>query len=484
MRFDSQNHATHWYSNYFEPTVRIVRGDMFRYERKPGTDEYDYINTYKGREWFLRETSNHTLHPAVYDMMLRKCYMPAAWGELLLEWPHRSVSDPNRLAYTRDERAGEADRQTITTIGKYLTRHFPHAPSDVIRDVVAQHTFAGSIYIERELPAMVRAVMNGPASCTSHSNLVRQCADGIERHPYAVYDPSLGWGMAVRSDENGEVLGRCLVWHDKDADERIFVRSYKREPSERAHTGRDEAIEAWLTTQGYKRYTEWPDGTPLMCYELRRGGWLMPYIDGGTQNVDIFGDTCTIESNGDYSADSTSGAVEDNTTTCENCGDRYNSEDEGGYIGYHEDTHVCQDCLDNEYTYVTGRRGNQYYVPNDEAVEAHGDYYHVNYLSENNIVELANGDYAHMDNAVYIDSVDEWHDPDDGYVCYAEDSNQYELMDDCWQCAESNNWYTDNEDYVEIDGEKYHPDHAPEVDDEDEDDEIVVTVQFETNQPN
>lgn len=473
MRFATQGHASRWYRDYFEQTVRIVAGDCYHWETDPVTKRQDYVRTYEGRAWFVREIRSYQLHPAVVSMMLDKCYMPAAWGELLLEWPHKSMSDPNRLAYTRDERAGEADRQTLTTIGKYLTRHFPHAPSDVIRDMVAQHTYGGTIAIERDLPAMIRAVMRGPSSCMSHSNLLRQCADGIERHPYAVYDPSLGWSMAVRTGDDGEVLGRCLLWHDADADQNIFVRSYKREPNERSHTGRDEAIEAWLTSQGYKRFGEWPDGTPLMCYELRhRDSWLMPYIDGGTQHVDIYNDECTIQSNGEYAADNTDGSTGDsNNCTCEACGARYNDEEEGGWVGLHEDSHVCQSCLDNDYTYVTGRRGNQYYIPNDEAVYlGNGDYYDVNYLGDNNIVELANGDYSHTDNAVYIESTDEWYDCDDDDICYAEDTNEYELRSDCWFCNGSNYWYTDAIDYVEVDGEKYHPDHAPEVEEETNDD--------------
>ena len=75
---------------------------------------------------------------------------------------------------------------------------------------------------------------------------------------------------------------------------------------------------------------------------------------------------------------------------------------------------------------------------------------------------MHDGDYTHSDNAVYIHSADEYYHCDDDDICYAEDSGQYELRDDCWQCTESGNWYTDDTDSVEVDGELYHPDHAPE----------------------
>ena len=113
-----------------------------------------------------------------------------------------------------------------------------------------------------------------------------------------------------------------------------------------------------------------------------------------------------------------------------------------------------------------GRRGNEYYVHDDYAVYVNGDHYHDDYLSDNNIIELANGDYCHMDDAVYIESSDEWYETDDSDICYAEDTGRYELRSDCWQDDDSERWYTDATEYVEVDGCKYHPDNAPETEDD------------------
>jgi hypothetical protein len=49
------------------------------------------------------------------------------------------------------------------------------------------------------------------------------------------------------------------------------------------------------------------------------------------------------------------------------------------------------------------------------------------------------------------------------------------MTEDCWRCNESGNWYTMDEDSVEVDGESYHPDHAPEPVEEDEVELIAVT---------
>lgn len=459
MKWASRKEAAKFLDEFFYPTARIVSGDC--YDRVRGEDGRDeWTQTYAGRPWFAREYKKHQFHPAVLDIMLEHLYQPNAWGLLVLEWPHRAATDPNRLAYTRDERSGEQDRQTVTTIGKYLTRHFEGVPDNVIRDIVAQYTYSGGITLTDDSQCMVDAVINGPRSCMSHSFDIL-AMDGKRLHPYAVYDPSLGWRMAIRKDNDGLVLGRCLVWHDPDnTDGKVFVRSYKRERNEHSSSGADEAIEAWLKSQGYIKERQWPDGTPIMQIELRSGGWLMPYIDGNTQHVNE--ETFTIDRHGEIEASSTGGTAQAGNCTCDDCGARFNDDDEGGWTGIWEDNHVCQNCLDDDYTYAYSRRGNQYYIRNDEVIEVNGEYYHTDYLSDNEIVELANGDYEHMDNAVFIESADAYYHCDDEDICFAEDTGQHELVEDCWQCEASCKWYTDGTDYVEVDGDKYHPDNAPE----------------------
>ena len=68
------------------------------------------------RQWFYHITSRFQLHRAVYDAMRHA--RPRDWQQLLLEWPHVAETDAARLAYTRDERAGRDDKQTVTSVGK------------------------------------------------------------------------------------------------------------------------------------------------------------------------------------------------------------------------------------------------------------------------------------------------------------------------------------------------------------------------------
>jgi hypothetical protein len=160
--------------------------------------------------------------------------------------------------------------------------------------------------------------------------------------------------------------------------------------------------------------------------------------------------------------------------TCPDCGERCD-EDDMRSVGYHGDHVVCDNCVDSDYTYVTGRRGDEYYVPNDDAVEVDDNWYDRHYLDDNDIVELANGDYAHHDNAVRCDDDDEWYHIDDSDIIFCEYDDKYHHInncvetvdhgwvheDDAWMCYASDKYYSDNIDHVLIDGCKYHPDHTP-----------------------
>ena len=429
------------------------------------------------RSWFLRQSLYKPLHPAVKKVLVDD-HRPRQWQQLLLEWPYVAKTDPTRLAYTRDERAGEANRQTLTTVGKYLMRHFD-LPDHVIRDYVALHAAHPDgfkfIYTTDE---MVHAVKNGPYSCMCWADRDGVlCRDGVERHPYAVYAPEYGWHMALQI-EGDTITGRALCNTDSDGNP-YFVRSYKRKDGGYSHA--NEALEAWLKEHGYSRANSWHRGARFACFPTS-DYFLAPYIDGGEQYVDVVssGGVSYLQmahSDGEYACDNTDGTPDHRgSEECEDCGERVN-EDDITYVGYNEDMRVCRCCIENDYVYVYGRRGYQYYVHRHDAVyvDSQNEYYDDNYLDSNSIVQLANGDYEHTDNVVVCDDDREWYHAEDDDIVYCDYDSRYHLADNCvntedegyvhqddaWQCAGSSNWYSDNTDYVEVDGEKYHPDHVP-----------------------
>ena len=407
------------------------------------------------RDWHGREQRKYPMHPAVLKA-LESDYRPHDWHLLTLEWPHVSETDSTRLAYTRDDRAGEADRQVITTVGKYLTRHFPDMPDHEIRNLVALYSAGETCKFVYTMAEMLHHIVRGPASCMGgDKSFDVRCADGERRHPYQVYDPKYGWHMAVRI-ENDNTVGRALCMADGDS--KYFVRSYRKTDG---YSPSDERLEAWLESQGYTKQGGWDRDTRLAYYDTGGGDILAPYIDGANQYVDVCGNHLEISSDGEYECASTSGYAQTGGDSCNDCGDRIR-EGDGYWVGRHEETHVCDSCCDGSYYYAYGRNGNQYYVHDHNMVRVGDEFYDEDYLSDNGIVALENGDYAPMDDCVLID--DDWYLCDDERVVRCEDDDEYHLEDDgCWQCGASGNWYTeDTLAVVDAGGNMYHPDHAPE----------------------
>lgn len=215
-----------------------------------------------------------------------------------------------------------------------------------------------------------------------------------------------------------------------------------------------------------------------MRYYPAGHSFLAPYIDGGEQHCTVSYATKTFytDSEGEHDCSQTSGYAGEEGVECEDCGHRH-SEDDVYWVGVYEDRRVGPCCI-NDYRHVIGRRGNRYYVHERFAVyvDSQDEWYDEDYLDDNNIVCLRDGSYEYADHAVFIESCGEWFHEDDNAICYDEHNECYQLQRNCvntedkglvheedtWECNATGNHYTDDVEYVEVDGEKYHPDIAPE----------------------
>jgi hypothetical protein len=440
-------------------------------------DEMEAITAKRdARHWIIREMDSYPVHPAIQAAI--KLVRPLDWHQLLLEHPHISQGDRTRIAYTQNEAKGKKNIQTVTSVGKYLTRHFD-LPDHTIRDLVARHGSAARYQFVHTTAEMIYHLHKGPGSCMVwREDRGIRCDDGVSRHPYETYDPKYGWHMAVRI-EGDETVGRALCMTNSDGT-KYYVRSYARPSNNGGYSETDNGMENWLKEQGYIKSAYWEDGEKLAYYGTN-DNFLAPFLDGGEKRVKIdAGRKClVIDSDGEFACDQTGGCPTDESGDyfeCEDCGDR-TSDDDGYWVGRSEDIRVCESCQENNYRYAYGRRGNQYYVHEDDAiyVESCADYYDVEYLSNNDIVELENGDYEQMENAVEVDG--EWYHIEDERICRTEDTDEFLIRDDgCWQCEESGNWYTDSIDFVEVDDKKYHPNYAPATDEKIDEDEGMPTM--------
>lgn len=438
--------------------------------------------------WHKNQQCAHKIHPVVIKMLRE--YAPTDLQQLVAEWPHIAIKDPTQLAYTRNNADGVIDRQLTVRIGKYLARHWPHVPEHERRDAQASHV-TDECVILTTLPEMIEALELGPQSCMTsasaycehafkqneHSKFVAWCKDKTQpepdwsAHPYNIYDPKLGWGLAVRRSKNGDVSGRALVYgltvDSFNAVGKAYVRTYVRRADEYAQSSDDQMLQQFLDQQGFKHRGHWPDGTEFAkaTYDRRL---LMPYMDGATRFRDN-GGLWVADDEGRYEGDRGTGGwfqgsddEEDEPESIGYCTQCESTVYEGGdYIWAcrDEDSLVCDGCTD-DFTLVRGRHtwGNyrEYYVQTDDAVGVDGHYYDIENLPDT-VVQRVDGDFALKADCVEIDG--DWYGEDDPDVVQLHDDDEsgetHGLMGDCWQDANDAWWSADQNCTALDDGRRY-----------------------------
>jgi hypothetical protein len=395
------------------------------------------------REWFARERNAAPMHKFVVKAI--EMARPDNWQNLMLQWPHmadNAAGDFTRVAYTRDERAGIANRQVVTTLGKYLRAHFSVLPDEAIRDIVALAQSNGAHFkIVRTSAEMIYHLTKGPGSCMKWDDDGVRDLTGDMRHPYETYSPALGWAMAVRI-EGDDTVGRALI---NEADgEKIFVRTYKKSSS---YSPADEQLEAWLAEQGYKHECSWL-GRRLKVIPTDEFdcGFIAPYLDGDYKGVIRDGaNLVVVRRDEEFNCSHTDGSADEvGGDDCSNCGDRVRNGD-GYWVGSRDEEMVCEHCRENSYVYAYGRNGNQYYVHDNHAVyvDSVGEYYHENYTGDNDIVQLRNGEYEHTDNAVEVDG--DYYHVDDDRIVRCIDDDEFHLKRDAYEHTDSGEYYADED---------------------------------------
>ena len=399
-----------------------------------------------------------------------KSHVPYDYRLLALEYPHQSIRDASNVAYTRDERSGVNDRQTVTTFGRYIRRMFPQLKDHEIRDYATKcRNDLYEIWDTQE--GIVKSVQLGPRSCMTWDSSYtpgHEYYDESLKHPYMVYAAELGWKAAVRLDpDTRAVNGRGLVWHSEDDKEKYFVRTYKRGTD---YSYADEALEYWLKESGYKHVDGWPYKTPLKLISYGHD-FLAPYIDGEVQRVSktssqTYKDktyNLHIVDDGDFMCTNTDGEPENNETEyCHCCDEHYSSDD---MCTVYDEDDVCEGCADSYYVqaYIDDTRFTER-VHQDNTIEYKGDYYHQDYLDHHDLVEVIGGDYAKEADTYETNSGEYILKSDIGGIF----SDWVLIVDiaypkeETFYCSGSSNWYLiDDVEPVELDGLTYHPEFAP-----------------------
>ena len=263
--------------------------------------------------------------------------------------------------------------------------------------------------------AMRKSLAN---SCMRYETIMHHDTDGILRHPVEAY-ASGEFEIVYVTDNRGHVAARCVVWMGDDSCDTfkpVYAPIYgvceKSMDMIQSHLDFIGAIESdWI-------------GAALNVIEGRYGGYIAPYLDLSPQRLDHSGSELIITNRGDIDASEYSGLLNGESEymcTCENCGDRYNSEEEGGFV---DETPVCDSCyVDSNfcecyeemtfqdcgtvYLIRSGRTVTEIWC--DNAIEHHAERVDGEYWRTDDLYSDYQGDYItpeQVDNGEYF--VSEW----------------------------------------------------------------------------
>lgn len=233
---------------------------------------------------------------------------------------HKSISSPGMIAFYESIAKAEAQRETITKVGRFLTRFRPELSQDDIRKLAERYqaeqgqnvlTFATT---EDDIE---KVYVNGPNSCMAGSALKFDSSI----HPTRVYAAGDLAIAHIGTDS------RVLCWPEK----KIYGRAYGNTESQR------DILTNTLNDMGYSYDSYKFCGAKLLLVE-DKDSYVMPYLDHGLEVEKRDGHFVIVRDG--IPADSTSGLLP--TKECSHCETNIGNSDEYGDL--------CESCYD-EHSY-------------------------------------------------------------------------------------------------------------------------------------
>jgi hypothetical protein len=255
---------------------------------------------------------------------------------------HVAKGNPEMVAFTPDDAWGGRDAQKRMRIGRYLQQYYGDVLSNErIQELCANWDVEFGVGLAVKFAStrdeISHVYRNGPDSCMSHST--RDYSTG-DVHPSEVYAAG---DLAVAYLENQDrITARAICWPDRMLYGRVYGDTHR--------------LHELMRALDY-RHEDHCDGETGFCGAQllkisHRGCYVMPWLDHVGRVTDN-GKFFVIDEDGEYNAQDTSGLVNirDNLSTCDSCGDRYDSENEGAYV---DDRDLCESCFETETYYCEG----------------------------------------------------------------------------------------------------------------------------------
>jgi hypothetical protein len=311
---------------------------------------------------------------------------------------HPSIMDKTKIACYPTRADAERGRELVMSAGKFFAAMYPSATNAETQKraehYIVQHSPL-TLFLAKSSDewARVYCQFRGFSSCMGNSTTPWK--KHHSHHPVRLYahpdnDLSLAY-ITHNGKPDGDTVARAIVNTKKMTHSRVYG---------------DARILSALNESGYS--DDWDatvKGQVCNAY-VHYGSLVAPYMDGNWTSVDWDGhsDTCTIARHGDYECQRTDGYAEGCARSdCEECGDSYNSEEEGAYSEHHGIS-ICDHCAQTVFVRAYVGRRDTDLVREDECVTLNGEWYldDCEVLSAHSIVRTHDNELADADDCIYL----------------------------------------------------------------------------------
>ena len=372
------------------------------YRRRP----VDF-KTHPDRWWHFRERLRAHPHS---DFPVGRI-VPNWFSELRENYPERceplfvyvSCVDPRRICYTPGQEYGRLDRQVVTSVGKFLQKHFNGVAGNELIDATTVRRYVDMHRMTYGTSEVIFALgaddiqagyQTGPHSCMSYPALAQ-----VGEHPTRVYDgPDTILALLQKAPGAYSARAICRI----DTEPMTYLRIY----------GDESVMRARLESLGFKSIDHMGNvrlrlalrsnsSRPTALMDPRAAHPICPYIDWTafaklelnreqseldwlrilpadckceevTHSIQCTGGTASPHTLHDRDGDDDEEEENEGDRQCAHCEDWYHEDDDHGY-DRHENW-ICQGCLDNNFTYAFYGR-SETHIHNDDVIEVAGTFY-------------------------------------------------------------------------------------------------------------
>jgi len=377
-------------------------------------------------------------------------------------YAHASKETKGNIAFYPNAAKMEADKLTSMKPGRYLATFF----SDELDAEAIKH-YANAQQHAQDTPALKFVdntdpdgwewvYENSAPSCMRYNRSNRYLNSNLygKDHPVRAYaHPSNSLALAYvmlpgKVEDRDEschmndyvVAARTIV----NTNAKTYLRIYADDDRFRTllHNALDNA--------GFRHSSSTLEGQRLVRRTTDDRETICPYLDGSYTNVETCGDYMIVGDDGEDGQQS-SGVLDSDKDRCYCawCDESYH-EDDGGYI---ESVHawVCDGCRDDHFVYAYERRGGQELWPEENDHIAYcghnGEYYHTDYLDDNDMDYDYNGELYPSDELVSTSQGLTLRDETEK-LTYPYEGDDYAGTDDVYTLPNGETCHADDEDTI------------------------------------